>query len=79
MFVGLGVLVATAVFFAEARRRGAVNDQSLVAVTGALVGGQSACGCPGGRNTSMSGSTRPCCRPGNLGRGASWAASRAPT
>ncbi|VBA42511.1 hypothetical protein LAUMK13_04069 [Mycobacterium innocens] len=33
------VLVATVVFFAEARRRGAVNDQSLVAVTGALVGG----------------------------------------
>ncbi|ORB83674.1 diacylglyceryl transferase [Mycobacterium kansasii] len=39
VFVGLGVLVATVVFFAEARRRGAVNDQSLVAVTGALVGG----------------------------------------
>ncbi len=27
------------VFVVEARRRGAVNDQSLVAVTGALVGG----------------------------------------
>ncbi|ETW23129.1 prolipoprotein diacylglyceryl transferase [Mycobacterium gastri 'Wayne'] len=39
MVVGLGVLVATVIFFAEARRRGAVNDQSLVAVTGALVGG----------------------------------------
>ncbi|KAA1249145.1 prolipoprotein diacylglyceryl transferase [Mycobacterium simiae] len=39
VFVGLGVLVAALVFTAEARRRGAVNDQSLVAVTGALVGG----------------------------------------
>lgn len=39
VFVGLGVLVAAVVFAAEARRRGAVNDQSLVAVTGALVGG----------------------------------------
>jgi phosphatidylglycerol---prolipoprotein diacylglyceryl transferase len=39
VFVGLGVLAAAVVFFAEARRRGAVNDQSLVAVTGALVGG----------------------------------------
>lgn len=39
VFVGLGVLVATIVFICEARRRGAVNDQSLVAVTGALVGG----------------------------------------
>ncbi len=35
-----GVLTAMVVFFVvEARRRGAVNDQSLVAVTGALVGG----------------------------------------
>jgi prolipoprotein diacylglyceryl transferase len=39
MFVGLGVLAATVVFIAEARRRGAMNDQSLVAATGALVGG----------------------------------------
>lgn len=39
VFVGLGVLVAAVVFAAEARRRGAVNEQSLVAVTGALVGG----------------------------------------
>ncbi len=39
VFVGLGVLAAAIVFLAEARRRGAVNDQSLVAVTGALVGG----------------------------------------
>ncbi|OSC35462.1 prolipoprotein diacylglyceryl transferase [Mycobacterium decipiens] len=39
VFVGLGVLAATIVFIGEARRRGAVNDQSLVAVTGALVGG----------------------------------------
>jgi phosphatidylglycerol---prolipoprotein diacylglyceryl transferase len=39
MFVGLGVLAATVVFISEARRRGAMNDQSLVAATGALVGG----------------------------------------
>lgn len=39
VFVALGVLVATVVFIAEARRRGAMNDQSLVAATGALVGG----------------------------------------
>lgn len=39
IFVGLGVLAAAVVFFAEARRRGALNEQSLVAVTGALVGG----------------------------------------
>jgi phosphatidylglycerol---prolipoprotein diacylglyceryl transferase len=39
VFVGLGVFAAAVVFIAEARRRGAVNDQSLVAVTGALVGG----------------------------------------
>ncbi|BBZ15113.1 prolipoprotein diacylglyceryl transferase [Mycobacterium branderi] len=39
VFVGLGVLAAGVVFVAEARRRDAVNDQSLVAVTGALVGG----------------------------------------
>lgn len=38
-FVALGVLVALAVFAHEARRRGAVNEQSLVAVAGALVGG----------------------------------------
>jgi phosphatidylglycerol:prolipoprotein diacylglycerol transferase len=39
VFVGLGVFAAMVVFVAEARRRGAVNEQSLVAVTGALVGG----------------------------------------
>ena len=39
VFVALGVLAATVVFIVEARRRGAVNDQSLVAATGALVGG----------------------------------------
>ena len=39
LFVGLGVLTAMVVFVVEARRRGAVNDQSLVAVAGALVGG----------------------------------------
>lgn len=39
VFVGLGVLVASVVFFLEARRRGAMHEQSLVAVTGALVGG----------------------------------------
>lgn len=39
VFVGIGVFAATVVFVAEARRRGAVNEQSLVAATGALVGG----------------------------------------
>jgi phosphatidylglycerol:prolipoprotein diacylglycerol transferase len=39
LFVTLGVMAATVVFIAEARRRGAVNEQSLVAATGALVGG----------------------------------------
>ncbi|MGE2818245.1 prolipoprotein diacylglyceryl transferase [Mycobacterium heidelbergense] len=39
VFVGLGVLAATVVFVAEARRRDAMNEQSLIAVTGALVGG----------------------------------------
>ena len=39
LFVGLGVLAAMIVFAAEARRRGAVNEQSLVAVAGALIGG----------------------------------------
>ncbi|MFI7463145.1 prolipoprotein diacylglyceryl transferase [Nonomuraea sp. NPDC049646] len=39
IFVGLGVLVASVVFVREARARGALNEQSLVAVTGALVGG----------------------------------------
>ncbi|WP_197383301.1 prolipoprotein diacylglyceryl transferase [Mycolicibacterium mengxianglii] len=39
LFVALGVLAATVVFTYEARRRGAVNDQSLVAVAGALIGG----------------------------------------
>ncbi|WP_327586579.1 prolipoprotein diacylglyceryl transferase [Nonomuraea sp. NBC_00507] len=39
IFVGLGVFVASVVFVREARRRGALNEQSLIAVTGALVGG----------------------------------------
>lgn len=39
VFVGLGVLAALVVFVAEARRRGAVNEQSVVAACGALVGG----------------------------------------
>jgi prolipoprotein diacylglyceryl transferase len=39
LFVALGVLAATVVFVIEARRRGAVNEQSVVAVAGALVGG----------------------------------------
>ncbi|MHC9291897.1 prolipoprotein diacylglyceryl transferase [Mycobacterium sp. LTG2003] len=39
LFVALGVLAAMLVFIAEARRRGAVNEQSVVAVAGALVGG----------------------------------------
>ena len=39
VFVGLGVLAASVVFVLEARRRGALGEQSLVAVTGALVGG----------------------------------------
>ncbi|MFI6921413.1 prolipoprotein diacylglyceryl transferase [Nonomuraea spiralis] len=39
LFVGLGVFVASVVFVREARARGALNEQSLVAVTGALVGG----------------------------------------
>lgn len=39
LFVALGVLAALAVFVAEARRRGAVDEQSAVAVAGALVGG----------------------------------------
>ncbi|MFD0360797.1 prolipoprotein diacylglyceryl transferase [Nocardia sp. GCM10030253] len=38
-FVALGVAVATAVFVLECRRRGALGEESLVAVTGALVGG----------------------------------------
>ena len=39
VFVALAVIAATVVFVAEARRRGAMNEQSLVAATGALVGG----------------------------------------
>ncbi|MCK2214439.1 prolipoprotein diacylglyceryl transferase [Actinomadura sp. ATCC 31491] len=39
IFVGLGVLAASVVFVREARRRGALNEHSLMAVTGALVGG----------------------------------------
>ncbi|WP_084962791.1 prolipoprotein diacylglyceryl transferase [Thermoactinospora rubra] len=39
LFVALGVAVASVVFVREARRRGALNEQSLVTVAGALVGG----------------------------------------
>ncbi|MCV7289179.1 prolipoprotein diacylglyceryl transferase [Mycolicibacterium wolinskyi] len=39
LFVALGVFAAMLVFIAESRRRGAVNEQSVVAVAGALVGG----------------------------------------
>src|SRR4051794_22365228 len=39
LFVGLGVVAATAVFVVEARRRGHTDDRLLVVVTGALVGG----------------------------------------
>jgi prolipoprotein diacylglyceryl transferase len=39
IFVGLGVFVASVVFVREARSRGALNEHSLIAVTGALVGG----------------------------------------
>lgn len=39
LFIALGVLAAAIVFTVEARRRGAMNEQSLVAVGGALVGG----------------------------------------
>ena len=39
VFVGLGVVAASVVFVLEARRRGALGEQSLVAVAGALVVG----------------------------------------
>lgn len=39
LFVALGVFAALLVFLAEARRRGAVNEQSVVAAAGALIGG----------------------------------------
>lgn len=39
LFVALGVSAALIVFISEARRRGAVNEQSVVAAAGALVGG----------------------------------------
>ncbi|MET0901017.1 MAG: prolipoprotein diacylglyceryl transferase family protein [Mycobacterium sp.] len=39
LFVALGVLAAAVVFTYEARRRGAVDEQSVVAVAGALIGG----------------------------------------
>lgn len=39
LFVALGVSAALLVFVAEARRRGAVNEQSVVAAAGALIGG----------------------------------------
>jgi phosphatidylglycerol:prolipoprotein diacylglycerol transferase len=38
-FVGLGVIVAAVVFWLECRRRDALREESVVAVTGALVGG----------------------------------------
>lgn len=39
VFVALGVSAALLVFSYEARRRGAVNEQSVVAAAGALIGG----------------------------------------
>ncbi|MFV8049863.1 prolipoprotein diacylglyceryl transferase [Mycobacterium sp. 48b] len=39
LFVALGVSAALLVFVVEARRRGAVNEQSVVAAAGALIGG----------------------------------------
>lgn len=39
LFVALGVFAALGVFVSEARRRGAVSEQSVVAAAGALVGG----------------------------------------
>ena len=39
LFVGLGVLVAAAVFVLEARRRGQTDEKILYVVAGALVGG----------------------------------------
>ncbi|OBB31118.1 diacylglyceryl transferase [Mycolicibacterium peregrinum] len=39
LFVALGVFAALLVFVTEARRRGAVNEQSVVAAAGALIGG----------------------------------------
>jgi phosphatidylglycerol---prolipoprotein diacylglyceryl transferase len=39
LFVAFGVFAALLVFVAEARRRGAVNEQSVVAAAGALIGG----------------------------------------
>lgn len=39
VFVALGVAAALLVFVGEARRRGAVNEQSVVAAAGALIGG----------------------------------------
>ncbi len=39
LFIALAVVAAAAMFTAEARRRGAMNEQSLVAVAGALIGG----------------------------------------
>jgi phosphatidylglycerol:prolipoprotein diacylglycerol transferase len=39
VFVALGVLAASAVFFAEVRRRGLTDDRIWIVVAGALVGG----------------------------------------
>ncbi|WP_327088349.1 prolipoprotein diacylglyceryl transferase [Nonomuraea sp. NBC_01738] len=39
IFVALGVAAAAVVFVREGRRRGALNEHALMAVTGALVGG----------------------------------------
>ncbi len=39
LFVALGVFAALLVFIAEGRRRGAINEQSVVAAAGALIGG----------------------------------------
>lgn len=79
VFLGLGVLAAALVFIAEARRRGAVNEQSLVAVTGALVGGAIGMRLSGWAEHLDLRLNPPCCRRGNTGRAAFSAACWAPT
>src|ERR1700758_3550483 len=39
LFVALGVLAALLIFVYEARRRGALGEQAVVAASGALIGG----------------------------------------
>lgn len=63
-FVALGVLVALVVFVREARRRGALHEQSLVAATGALVGGAI--------GMRLSGWAEQFVPSGDLGFGAAW-------